>query len=79
MASKYWKFTATTVPLSLVPAAWAHTGEHGAGFFATLWHMVSQPDHLAMAVGVGVMLAIAWKIQKALVLRKADDKHQQKA
>lgn len=43
--------------LTLVTApALAHPGEHHANLLATLWHLLSQPDHLALlalAVGIG--------------------------
>ena len=41
--------------------AWAHPGDHGTlGLLASLAHMASEPDHLALAAGavaVGVLLA----------------------
>ena len=43
--------------MSLSPALWAHSGEH-YGFWSTLWHVVSQPDHLFGILG-GSVLALA--------------------
>lgn len=43
--------------LSLAPALWAHGGgaEHH-GFMATLWHVVSQPDHLLGIAGGSIIV-----------------------
>ena len=43
--------------MSLSPALWAHSGEH-YGFWSTLWHVVSQPDHLFGILG-GSVIALA--------------------
>lgn len=51
---------------AVVLPAQAHPGEHHAGWFATVWHLVSEPDHLAMAaiaVVVGVAVAKALRHQ----------------
>jgi hydrogenase/urease accessory protein HupE len=43
-------------------SAFAHPGDHHGSLLTTLWHLVSEPDHLALiaiAVAVGATLAIA--------------------
>ena len=43
--------------LTAATAAWAHPGDHHAGLLATLIHLFSEPDHLAMvfaAVALGI-------------------------
>ena len=50
-------------------AVWAHSGEH-YGFWMTLWHVVSQPDHLfGIVSGSVIALAVlggALKIRRRL-------------
>lgn len=43
--------------VSLSPALWAHSGEHH-GFGATLWHVLSQADHL-LGIITGSVLTLA--------------------
>ncbi len=47
--------------LTLLPsAALAHPGDHRA---SGLWHLLTEPDHLAMLAGVVAVLGYAvWKI-----------------
>ena len=43
-------------------AALAHPGEHGFSVLNSLWHLATEPDHLAMiAVAVVVACAVAYK------------------
>ncbi len=41
--------TPTALALAWSGAAWAHPGEHHETLLATLVHLFSEPDHLAMA------------------------------
>jgi hydrogenase/urease accessory protein HupE len=48
--------------------ALAHTGEHHGNLFTTLFHLLSEPDHLALAaiaVGAGVFGFRAWRRARA--------------
>ena len=47
------KLIAILLSLAALPA-FAHPGEHHQGMLATLWHLVSQPDHLAL-IGIAVI------------------------
>ncbi len=41
--------------LLLSPHALAHPGEHHGGFLSAVAHLLSEPDHLAMALLAGVV------------------------
>lgn len=43
-------------------AALAHVGDHSQGFWATLTHLLTQPDHIAMALGA---LALGYVLIRA--------------
>lgn len=62
--SRSCRVVASTLALSATPAlAWAHPGEHHQGWWASIMHLVSEPDHvlmLVLATGAGVMLARWW-------------------
>lgn len=38
--------------------AWAHPGEHHDSLFATLVHLLTEPDHLAMAAAAIIVGAL---------------------
>lgn len=49
-------------------AAWAHPGHHDFdSLFATLRHLLSEPDHVAMIVALG--LGLLW-LGRAVVQRR---------
>ena len=55
--------------LGISPALWAHGGEH-YGFWTTLWHVLSQPDHL-LGIIVGsvftlVLIVAVFRIKRRL-------------
>ncbi len=56
-----------TLALATTPLAHAHTGHHGGDLVATLWHMITQPDHMVMAAAG----ALAGIIAVVLVRRRA--------
>ena len=48
--------SAGTLLATIAPAALAHPGDHHEGWMATLVHLLTQPDHLALlllAAGAG--------------------------
>lgn len=51
---KYSTIVLMTAALMLPVAAHAHPGDHSdiAGMITALWHLVSQPDHALMLIGV---------------------------
>lgn len=56
------------------PLALAHPGKHHGGFLAAIAHLLSEPDHLAMAL-IAVVLGIAGA---RLVRRRASSRVQHK-
>ena len=48
--------------------AWAHPGEHHAGFLHSLAHLLTEPDHLALMLLAGVA---GWAGARFLRRRKA--------
>jgi hydrogenase/urease accessory protein HupE len=44
-------------------AAFAHAGDHSHGFVENITHALSQPDHLAIALGV---LALGYGLYRAV-------------
>ncbi|WP_439537535.1 hypothetical protein [Methyloversatilis sp.] len=59
--------TRTTVALVALwsSAASAHDGEHHGSLLATLMHLVSQPDHVAMIAAAAILGGVG-----ALVMRR---------
>jgi hydrogenase/urease accessory protein HupE len=56
--------------LFLTPlSALAHPGEHHQGLLATLRHLLTEPDHLAMAA-IAVLLGI-WGVRRLRVRKTA--------
>lgn len=50
---------------SLVSASFAHLHDHNhGGLMADIMHIVSQPDHIAMVVGVSVLTFAIAKYKK---------------
>lgn len=47
------------------PFAYAHPGEHHADFLATIAHLLSEPDHLALA-----LIAVAAGVAGARLYRR---------
>lgn len=45
-------------------AAFAHAGDHSHGFAATITHALTQPDHLAIALGVLVLGYGLYRVMK---------------
>lgn len=54
-----------TLVLALSGVAWAHPGEHHGDMNQTLFHLMTEPDHLAMLVAAGIAGGVA-----ALVMRR---------
>jgi hypothetical protein len=60
---RHMKKILTTAAFAMTStAAFAHPGEHGFSVLNSLWHLVTEPDHLVMlAVAVVVGAAVAYK------------------
>jgi hydrogenase/urease accessory protein HupE len=53
---------ATLLTGSAPSVAFAHPGEHGMTVLNSLWHLLTEPDHLAMiAVGIIVVGVLFYK------------------
>lgn len=64
---------AAGVLLALPMAAQAHPGEHPGGF-ASLTHMLTEPDHLAMLLGA---VALAYFIHRRIRRQRSERRHRQ--
>jgi hydrogenase/urease accessory protein HupE len=53
--------TPTLALAAMSNAAMAHPGDHGFSLAASLFHLLTEPDHLAMIVGAVVLAAAAWR------------------
>lgn len=55
----------TTALLATTVAASAHPGEHGFSVVQSLFHLLTEPDHLAMMAGAAALGAVLWfKLRK---------------
>ncbi len=53
------------IPALLLPsAALAHAGDHSQGFAQNIAHALTEPDHLAIALGVLALGYVAYRYVK---------------
>lgn len=62
------------IALALPAAAFAHPGEHPGGF-ASLVHLLTEPDHLAMLIGAA---ALGYFIHRRIRHQRAERARQQR-
>ncbi len=50
--------------LTAAPAVWAHPSLFEGGPVASLLHLLTQPDHLLILAGLGLVVGIVWRIRR---------------
>jgi len=50
--------------LTAAPAAWAHPSLFEGGPVASLLHLLTQPDHLLILAGLGLVVGVVWHIRR---------------
>jgi hydrogenase/urease accessory protein HupE len=62
---------------AIAQPALAHPGEHHGNFYATLWHFLTEPDHLAfmaimLIVGISSIVISRRRAQKIIQEQRHD-------
>ncbi|MBS97770.1 MAG: hypothetical protein CMI01_03745 [Oceanospirillaceae bacterium] len=66
-----YKFAGVAALVAFPSLAFAHEGSHAGSFLAGLGHTLTEPDHLAMMLGLAGFIGAALAVRKMIRKRKA--------